>query len=137
MRYLDIKDFDINNGEGIRVSLWVSGCEFRCRGCHNAHTWDKEVGELFTEETAEYLFELMDKDIPKDLSILGGEPLAEYNRDEILQLCIKFKNRFPNKNIWLWSGYTIEQIKKDFPQILDYIDVLIDGLYFERLRDES
>lgn len=137
MRYLDIKDFDINNGEGFRVSLWVSGCDFKCPNCHNKEAWDKSQGELFTQDTKDYIYSIIDKELPKDLSILGGEPLAVYNRYDVLDFCREFKDRFPHKNIWLWSGYTIEQIQEFLPEILDYIDVLVDGLYVDNLKDDT
>ena len=137
MRFSDIKDFDLNNGEGIRVSLWVSGCEFKCEHCHNEALWDKDNGELFTDDIKDYLFSLMNKDIEKDLSILGGEPLAPYNRYDVLRLCKEFKEVFPNKSIWLWSGYNIEQIEVFLPEILDYVDVLIDGVFVEEWKDET
>lgn len=137
MRYLDIKDFDINNGDGIRVSLWVSGCSFKCKGCHNEISWDKNKGRIFDEESKKYLFSLMNDDIEKDLSILGGEPLAPYNRDEVLKLCKEFKEVFPNKSIWLWSGYSKKQIERFMPDLFNYIDVLVDGIYIDELKNEE
>jgi anaerobic ribonucleoside-triphosphate reductase activating protein len=137
MRYSQIIDFDVNNGDGIRVSLWTQGCEFKCRGCHNPHTWSKSGGKRFDEESEAYLFSLMDKDIEKNLSILGGEPLAPYNRIGTIELCKNFKKKFPHKTIWLWTGYTIEEIQDTMPELLLYVDVLIDGQYIESLKDEN
>lgn len=137
MRYADIKKFDINNGPGVRVSLWVTGCEFRCVGCHNKSIQNRNEGELFTEATLERLFELMDEDIPKELSILGGEPLTPYNRKDIIYICRKVKEKFPERKIWLWTGYTFEHIKKAIPELLTYVDVIVDGLFVEELYDES
>lgn len=134
MRYLDIKEFDLVNGDGMRVSLWISGCEFRCKGCHNTESWDRNNGKLFGNEEENYLFYVMDKGVNKNLSILGGEPLSEYNRDDVLNLCKRFKKRFPFKNIWLWTGYDIEEIEKEFPSILEYLDVIICGRYIEELK---
>lgn len=135
MRYVKIDEFDLVNGEGIRVSFWVSGCEFRCKNCHNKEVWDRNKGKEYSEEVRDYLFSLMDKDIEKNLSILGGEPLAPYNRDEVLGLCREFKERFPDKSIWLWSGYRKEDIEVFLPDLFKYIDVLVDGLYVEELKN--
>ena len=137
MRYAEIKEFDINNGDGVRVSLWVTGCEFRCKNCHNEAIQDRWCGIPFTDETFEYLCKLSEKELSKNLSILGGEPLATYNREGVLEVCQKFKKRFPNKTIWLWTGYTMEYIQSKFPIILDYVDVVIDGLYVDELKDEN
>lgn len=137
MRYADIKKFDINNGPGVRVSLWVTGCEFRCVGCHNKSIQNRNEGELFTEATLERLFELMDEDIPKELSILGGEPLTPYNRKDVINVCRRVKEKFPERKIWLWTGYSFGYIKKAIPELLKYVDVIVDGLFVEELYDEN
>ncbi len=132
MNYADIKKADLNNGEGIRVSLWVTGCPIRCEGCHNKDIWDPNTGEPFTKDTLEYLLNLFRYEkIDKNLSILGGEPLARYNVDVVTKVCKAFKTEFPNKTIWLWTGYDYEDVKD--LEIMQYIDKLIDGRYISKL----
>ena len=136
MNYADIKPCDMNNGEGLVVSLWVSGCPFKCEGCHNSIAWDKDFGKPFTDETKQYLFDLLsDTRVDLGLSILGGEPLAPYNYITILGLVKEVKQKFPNKKIWLWTGYSIHQIR--FLSILDYVDVIVDGQYQKDHKDET
>lgn len=126
MNYLKIDDCDLNNGVGTRVTLWVSGCDFRCIGCHNSDYWDYECGKEFNIYTIEYLKKLLNNKYITGLSILGGEPLAPKNRNYIIKLCDTIKKEFPNKDIWLWTGYKIENLDKD---ILKDIDVIIDGQF--------
>lgn len=136
MRYADIKPFDLNNGEGVRVSLWVTGCPIHCPNCHNSQIWDKDKGTLFTSDTLDYLVSLLsDTNINKELSILGGEPLAVWNYEEVLNVCKYVKTLFPNKTIWLWTGYNYDQIKE--LDVFNYIDVVIDGQYIDSLKDEE
>lgn len=136
MNYADIKTFDINNGDGVRVSLWVTGCPFKCQGCHNSVLWDKDIGNLYTDDTENYIINLLnDKNIDVNLSILGGEPLAIWNYEEVLSLCKRVRKEFPSKTIWLWTGYNFDKIK-DY-EIMQYLDVVIDGTYIESLRDEN
>lgn len=136
MNFADIKEADINNGEGIRVSLWVTGCPIHCKGCHNKDIWDPQEGMPFTKDTMEYLLNLFRHEkIDKNLSILGGEPLARYNVDVVTNICKMFKNEFPNKTIWLWTGYDYDEIKG--LEVMQYVDKLIDGRYIETLdKDE-
>lgn len=134
MRYADIKPFDINNGFGIRVSFWVTGCPIKCKGCHNKEIWNKDSGYEYNENTEQYILELLGED-NKDLSILGGEPLAYWNYEGVLGLVKKVKEVYPNNKIWIWTGYDYEQVK-DY-EIMQYIDVLIDGMYIEGLKDEE
>ena len=136
MRYADIKTNDISNGEGFRVSLWVTGCPIHCVGCHNENIWSKETGDLYTANTQDRIIELLgNTDVEKNLSILGGEPLAHWNYDEVFHLCRTVKALYPHKTIWVWTGYTLDQIKE--MEIMRYIDVLIDGKYIESLKDED
>lgn len=136
MRYADIKPFDLNNGDGVRVSLWVTGCPIHCPNCHNEHIWDKEKGNLFTSDTLDYIVELLaDPSLNKQLSILGGEPLAVWNYEEVLNVCKYVKSVFPNKDIWLWTGYNYDQIKE--LDIFKYLDVVIDGQYIDNLKDHD
>lgn len=125
MKYHDITKCDMLNGSGIRVCLWVSGCVHNCIGCHNPITHDENDGVLFTKETREELECALSYDYIEGLTLTGGDPLHPKNRDEILYLCKYIKEVFPQKNIWLYTGYLYEEISEI--EILDYIDVLIDG----------
>ncbi|MGL5460775.1 MAG: anaerobic ribonucleoside-triphosphate reductase activating protein [Cetobacterium sp.] len=135
MNYMDIKKTDLLNGEGIRVSLWVTGCHFKCKGCHNKELWSKEVGYKYTQNTEDYILELLSNEyVNKGLSILGGEPLEEYNYPTILNLCKEVKKLYPKKSIWLWTGYNIEFVKK--LDIINYVDVVVDGQFIEEEKEE-
>lgn len=112
------------DGVGLRNSLYVSGCPIQCEGCHNKVFWKKESGE---KQTVDEVFAQLNSD-QFDVSILGGEPLMQY--EAVVELCKKIKKE-TNKTIWLWSGYTMTYIQKHFPDILYYIDVLVDGAYME------
>lgn len=132
MNYLAIKETDLNNGDGINVSFWVSGCPHHCQGCHNPETWDNDHGEPFTLQTIDIILKAMDKPWKPDLSILGGEPLADYNYEGILKLCQKVKHYLPDRKIWLWTGYTeIELVKQEKLDILENIDYIITGRFIQ------
>lgn len=138
MKYLDIKECDISNGEGLRVSLWLSGCEHKCRGCHNPQTWDKTKGREFTRYTYEKLIELLQQGAGRDLTITGGDPLAPYNYDEVLLLCRALKEDMPWVNIWVYTGYYYDElIDCGKHEIFDFINVLVDGRYEEDEKDEN
>lgn len=124
MRYLKIDDCDLNNGKGARVTLWVSGCDLYCEGCHNSVAWDFKKGNVFTDKTLDLLFSLLSSDYISGLSILGGEPLHINNRDVVIDICNKVKDKLPNKDIWLWTGYTVESLEK-----LPNVDCIIDGKF--------
>lgn len=124
MKYIKIDSCDLNNGEGARVVLWVSGCEFRCENCHNKDTWDFNIGKPFTAKDMDYILKCLDSKYIKGLSILGGEPLHRNNIDEVLNICNSVKEKYPNKDIWIWTGFKIENIKT-----LPNCDYIIDGLY--------
>lgn len=135
MKYLDIKTSDINNGEGLRVSLWVSGCEFRCKGCHNPQSWNKNNGKEFTSDTYAYLVNALTTGIKRGLTIIGGEPLTDYNYPEVLSLIKRLKEVIPDLNIWVYTGYYYDElIEENKTEIFDYIDVLVDGRYEEELK---
>ena len=136
MRYTEIKDNDIANGEGIVMSLWTQGCPHHCKGCFNTETWDFNGGKEFTDIDKDYIFKNIDNyNIKRNLSILGGEPLCPQNVKGVIDLCKEFKNVYPNKLIYLWTGYVIDNLDKTQKEILNYIDVLIDGKYEETLKD--
>lgn len=135
MRYASIRSMDISDGEGIGISLFVQGCHFHCKNCFNQSTWDFNGGEEFTDDIKEKMFRLLDKPYMVRISILGGEPLSPPNRQEVRDLCEEIKQRFPNKKLWLYTGYTLEEIKEFELNILDFVDVLVDGRYEDDKRN--
>lgn len=118
---------DVVNGEGLRVTLFVTGCAHACPGCHNRSLWDRCSGKPFTAAVREHL--LQDCADHDGLSLSGGDPLLPANREAITELCRLFKQRYPDKDIWLWTGYLHEEIQ-DLPVLRD-VDVLIDGRYLQ------
>lgn len=135
MRYAKILTNDYNNGEGVAVSIFVTGCERHCKGCHNSELWDKNVGSRFDEVAKELIINsLMDKRVEKHLSILGGEPLNCYNYPEVLQLCKDVKER-TGKTIWLWTGNELQEVISKYSHILEYVDFIKCGEYIEDLNE--
>lgn len=133
MNYNVIRQLDIANGPGCRVSLFVQGCSFNCPGCFNTVARDFEGGKEFTDQTMNLLLELAKPDHVSGLSILGGEPLHPRNRTDVLNLVKKFKEVYPNKTVWVWTGYLIEEV---FENLVDSgIDVVVDGRFVEELKD--
>jgi len=128
MHYNKIRKMDVSNGEGIRVSIFMQGCVFNCKGCFNPETHDFNGGKEFTDETIDRVIELCSKEYIVGLSILGGEPLHPKNIDGTTKLAKKFKEVYPDKNIWVWSGFLFDRDLKD-KEVLNYIDVLVDGQY--------
>ena len=138
MRFSKIKDNDIANGEGIVMSLWTQGCPHHCKGCFNMETWDFAGGKEFKEEDKEYILQNIDKNnIKRNLSILGGEPLCEQNIQGVINLCKEFKERYPDKIIYVWTGYVLEQFDEMQNRLLNYIDVLVDGKFEIENKDLS
>lgn len=139
MNYSDIKFTDMINGKGIRVTLFVSGCIHRCKGCFNKETWDSEYGVPFTEEIQENILEYFKRfdSAMQGLSLLGGDPTYYKNVEPLTEFTAEFKKRFPKKNIWIWSGFTWEQIITDPKKyaLMKNCDVLIDGKFTEELKD--
>lgn len=135
MNYIKITKNDIANGPGVRCVLWVAGCKVHCRGCHNPQTWDCNAGNLFDENAKNELFEALSTSYIQGITLSGGNPLD--NPIEIFLLAREIKSRFPEKDIWLYSGYTYEQICQDAEKlkVLLYVDVLVDGPYIEEQRD--
>ena len=133
MNYNTIKQLDIANGPGCRVSLFVQGCEFNCPGCFNSVAKDFSGGKPFTDQTVETLLELAAPDHISGLSILGGEPLHPRNRSEVLSLVRKFKDKYPKKTVWIWTGYLWNEVKDDLHG--SGVDVLVDGRFVEELKD--
>ena len=133
MRYSQIRNLDIANGPGCRISIFVSGCEHRCKNCFNPETWNFDYGKEFTEDTLNSILELTKPDHISGLSILGGEPLHPRNLPEALKLARKFKEVYPDKTVWLWTGYLIEEVFEDLAD--SEIDVVVDGRFVEELKD--
>ncbi len=131
MRYNLIRKMDISNGPGVRVSLFFQGCHFHCKDCFNSETWDFSKGKPFTDEIIDEIIKIADHDYIDGLSILGGEPMHPTNVEETIQLAKKFKEKYPNKNIWVWTGYKFEDIPNK--GALPYIDVLVDGQFITEL----
>ena len=125
------------NGTGIRTVLWVSGCSHHCKGCHNPETWDEKSGVPFTEEDKNKLFESMNDEFVSGITLSGGDPLYINNRNEIFALIREFKQRFPNKTIWLYTGYEIEDIVEIEGIPLLYIDTIVTGKFDETKKDPS
>ena len=144
MNYAVIKKNDIANGVGVRVSLFVSGCRHRCKNCFNKEAWDFNYGEKYTEEIAKEILEAIDHDFVAGLSFLGGEPFEPENQADLLKLAKQFNARFPDKNLWVYTGFLFEDIlagkvgdKDTATALLREIDVLVDGKFVENLKDAS
>lgn len=136
MRFHNITYPDVNNGEGCRVTLWVAGCTHHCKGCHNPQTWSFKSGREFTEDIKNKLYNVLKLPYIKGITLSGGDPLDSF--DDIFELVKDIKNSFNDKDIWLFSGYTLEDIQNsDKNIILEYIDVLVDGEFKEELKDLS
>ena len=133
MNYGRIKKNDIANGPGVRVSLFVSGCRNHCTGCFNPETWDFGYGELFTRKTEKEIIKALRPSWIQGLSILGGDPMEPENQRALLPLLKRIRIALPAKDIWLYTGYTYEQIKD--AEILKWIDVLVDGPFIEAEKD--
>lgn len=116
---------DLVNGEGIRLTLFVTGCQHACPGCYNQSTWDRKAGKPFTAEIQQQVLDACERH--DGLSLSGGDPLHPQNRADILALCQAFKQRYPHKTLWLWTGYRMDEIRD--LEILQHVDVLIDGRY--------
>ena len=136
MRYNLIRKMDISNGPGVRVSVFMQGCSFHCKNCFNSETWDFEGGKEFNDETIEKILNLCGQNYIEGLSILGGEPMHPTNIEGTTKLAKAFKEKYPNKSIWVWSGFLYDRDLKD-KEVLKYIDVLVDGQYVDELHDPT
>ncbi len=145
MKYSEIKSVDIADGQGIRVSLFVSGCTHHCPGCFNTETWDFNYGEEYTSQTAEHLLKLLNKPYINGLTLLGGEPFEEVNQKSLLELLRLVRERLPQKDIWAYTGYIYDRdlqpggraYFQETAEMLDKIDVLVDGPYIASRADIS
>jgi anaerobic ribonucleoside-triphosphate reductase activating protein len=145
MNYATIKNCDIANGPGVRVSLFVSGCTHRCKGCFNEVAWDFNYGQPFTQDTVDDILKMLSPDYVKGITLLGGEPFEPENQPAILDLLRKIKSQYPDKSVWAFSGYLFDkdilsgrlgpwEITKEY---LSYVDVLVDGPFVESKKDLS
>ncbi len=134
MRYNKIRKMDIADGPGVRVSIFMQGCAFNCKNCFNPETHDFEKGEEFTDETIEKVLNLSNHEHIAGLSILGGEPMHPKNIEGTTKLAKAFKERFPDKTVWAWTGFNFEQNLQD-KEAMKYIDVLVDGQYNDEKRN--
>ncbi len=144
MHYGSIKKNDIANGEGVRVSLFVSGCRVNCKHCFQKETWDFNYGKEFNEETKKEIIEALKPNYIKGLTVLGGEPFEKENQEELVKLYREIKQIYPNKDIWSFSGYLFDADilngKRHFDvtdELLSYIDVLVDGPFVNELKNIS
>ena len=143
MNYADIKKADIANGLGVRVSVFVSGCNHHCKNCFNEEAWDFNYGKEFTEEQVEQVIKELDHPYVSGLSLLGGEPLEHINQKGLLPLVKKVKEKFPEKDIWCYTGFKLDEDVVDkmcknweeTPELLSYIDVMVDGKFEEDKKD--
>lgn len=146
MNYAEIKNYDIANGEGVRISLFVSGCTHHCKGCFNPETWDFGYGEAFTKEVWKRILDMLEPEYIAGLTLLGGEPFERENQKALLPFLKEVKRLYPEKNIWCYTGYTLEKdiLDKDgrarcecSDEMLELIDVLVDGEFVEEKKDIS
>ena len=133
MRYHNITKDDMLNGDGLRVVLWVAGCEHCCKGCQNPITWDAAGGLAFDEAAKAEIFEQLDKNYISGITFSGGDPLHPANRIDVRNLAMEIKEKYPNKTLWLYTGYTWEEIAQ-FP-IMKYLDVVVEGPFVLEKRD--
>lgn len=144
MRWASIRSLDVSNGENVGVSLFVQGCHFHCSGCFNSETWEFEGGNEWTLYTKEKLLDLISRPYIKRVSILGGEPLADENIPDVYDLVNEICTKYPDKKVWLYSGFTWEQIMGINSELSDIrltiialCDILVDGEYLEGQRDPT
>ena len=136
MKYNKIRKMDIADGPGVRVSIFMQGCEFKCKNCFNPETHDFNGGKEFTDETINKILEISDKEYIEGLSILGGEPMHPRNIEGTTSLAKAFKEKFPEKTIWAWTGFEFDKYLKDKP-VVKYLDVVIDGQYKDELHNPT
>jgi anaerobic ribonucleoside-triphosphate reductase activating protein len=135
MKISGITHPDVNNGLGFRVTVWVSGCIHHCKGCHNPETWDFNHGRDFTDDDKEKIFELLEKSYIKGVTFSGGDPLCSYT--DVLKLSKEIKEKYPNKDIWVFTGFKFEEVAEQMSEILDYVDYIVDGKFKIKKRDVS
>ena len=134
MKYNLIRKMDISNGPGVRVSIFMQGCGFHCKNCFNKETWDFDAGKDFNQKTIDEVLNLCSADYIKGLSILGGEPMHPKNIEGTTKLAKAFKEKYPNKTLWSWTGYKMDRDLKD-KDVLKYVDVLVDVQFVDELKN--
>jgi anaerobic ribonucleoside-triphosphate reductase activating protein len=134
MRYNKIRKMDIADGPGVRVSIFTQGCSFNCKNCFNQETHDFNGGKEFNDETLNHILDLCNNEHIEGLSILGGEPMHPQNIEGTTKLAKAFKEKYPNKSLWAWSGYSFDNDLKD-KEVAKYLDVIVDGRYEDNLRN--
>lgn len=143
MNYHEIEKCSISNGTGFRTVLYVSGCSLHCKGCFNSKTWDKNSGKPFDDDAKQELFESLNHPYVKGLTLTGGHPLEIYNLPDIVDLMKEIKTRFPNKDIWVYTGRTMDSLQMPtrnieqtyLQRVLEYADVIVDGPFIESKKD--
>ena len=139
MNYASLNQFDVMNGPGVRVSLFVSGCTLNCAGCFNTPAHNFKHGRLFTAHEVSKILAMLDSDDMAGLSILGGDPCEPKNIAEVIQLCAVVKAEYPKKDIWLWTGRTLEELKAQtdptYARLFELVDVIIDGRFIESAKN--
>ena len=133
LHYQGVEPDSILNGDGIRVVLWLSGCSHHCEGCHNPETWDPNSGSDDIETAFKLVCEELDHEWVSGLTLSGGDPLYPANVDEVTTFVKRIRNKYPNKTIWVYTGFTYDKVK--YLEIMDYIDVLVDGKFVKELAD--
>ncbi len=136
MRYNKIRKMDIANGPGVRVSIFMQGCTFNCKNCFNPETHDFNGGTEFTDETINKVLDLCKPDYVEGLSILGGEPMHPKNIEGTTKLSKAFKEKYPNKNLWAWTGFKFDEYLKD-KEVTKYLDVIVDGQYVDEKHNPT
>lgn len=145
MNYATIKPVDVANGTGVRVSLFVSGCTHKCKGCFNAEAWDFNYGQPYTDETQRHIISCLDKSYIKGISLLGGEPFDPHNQDTLIGLLKEVREVLPEKTVWCYTGYDFEKdlngefakINKSTAELLSLIDILVDGKFVQELKNPA
>ena len=143
MNYADIKQYDVANGPGIRISLFVSGCTHHCKECFNPETWDFNYGKPFTQETIDLIIEYMKPEFISGLTLLGGDPFERQNQEPLIPLLKQVKSVYPDKTVWCFTGYDFERdivgrMMNEYPftkELLSYIDVMVDGEFILEKKD--
>lgn len=137
MNYISITSPDINNGTGCRVTLWIAGCSHNCPGCHNPETHDYKAGRVFDEEAERSLFEKLSKPYIKGLTVSGGDPLDQSQEilSQLKDVLKRVREKFPEKDVWLYTGFEYEELDRNQLDVLQYVDTLVDGPFKQKLRD--
>lgn len=143
MKYAQLKKRDVANGPGVRVSLFVSGCTHHCKGCFNPETWDFDYGDIFDEKIQNEIISLIEPSYIRGLTVLGGEPMEKPNQKALLPFIEKVRERYPEKDIWFYTGYTFETdfsgngraVCEETDKLLSLIDVLVDGEFIEEQKN--